>query len=126
MFFFFLKHVDLVFYYFRKKACYYPNFVTQNFITADYAFYCKVVRIYNELKNPKSSFNWEKEHNFLNVVNGLEIACSRPFMEVDIVYIPLLVPTANIESKRRSYVLSSSNHWCLAVLECQGTLHISI
>lgn len=115
-FFFVLKHVDIAFYYLRKKACYHPELVKQSFTTADYAFNCKVVRIFSDMKNTKSDFNWEKERNFLNVVNGLEIPCSRPFMEVDFLYIPLLVPAANIGSRRTSSVSSSGNHWCLAVL----------
>ncbi|KAL5576803.1 hypothetical protein UlMin_018502 [Ulmus minor] len=72
------------------------------------------------MKNSKSGFNWEKEQIFLNVVKGLEIACSRPFMEVDFVYIPLLIPAASVESRRRSSVTSSGNHWCLAVWNVKG------
>ena len=120
LFFVVLKHVDIAFYYLRKKACYHPDLVTQKFTTADYALNCKVVRIFNEMKNSKSGFNWEKEQIFLNVVKGLEIACSRPFMEVDFVYIPLLIPAASVESRRRSSVTSSGNHWCLAVWNVKG------
>ncbi|PON98501.1 Ulp1 protease family, C-terminal catalytic domain containing protein [Trema orientale] len=97
-------HVDVMFYYLRKKALYHPNFYSVKCTTSSRVFNFYLVRAYDGMKIAASSpmyFDWIVEAAMCNYVMGYAY-CGRPWADVDLVYMPILV---------------TNNHWCLGVLD---------
>ena len=99
---FLLQHLDVMFYYFRKKAKYDTN-STYKFTTVDCVFNTKIDAIHKGYADPDGAISVGKQEDVLcEYVKGHRLHCTVPWHLVDYVFIPV-----NIKEK---------NHWLLAVL----------
>ncbi|XP_060210635.1 uncharacterized protein LOC132637585 [Lycium barbarum] len=96
------EHLDVMFYYFRKKTKYDTN-STYKFTTVDCVFNTKFDAIHKGYLDPDCAISVGKQEDVLcEYVKGHRLHCTVPWHLVDYVFIPV-----NIKEK---------NHWLLAVL----------
>ncbi|XP_059310273.1 uncharacterized protein LOC132061477 [Lycium ferocissimum] len=96
------QHIDVIFYYFRKKAKYDTNSKFK-FTTVDCVFMTKIDAINTVYADPDGATIGGKQEDILcEYVKGHRLQCTVPWHFVDYVFIPV-----NVKDK---------NHWLLAVL----------
>ena len=99
---FFMQHIDVIFYYFRKKAKY-DTSSKFKFTTVDYVFMTKIDAINTVYADPDGATIGGKQEDILcEYVKGHRLQCTVPWHFVDYVFIPVN--------------MKDNNHWLLAVL----------
>ena len=97
-----MQHIDVALYFLRKKKNYHPDVFRHRCTTTDWLFQVILTARYPQFKKDPEKFSWGKEAFIQDTLKGIEPRHSLPWVDVDIIYIPL-----NINMK----------HWVLLVLD---------
>ncbi|CAH9134993.1 unnamed protein product [Cuscuta epithymum] len=102
------SHLDVIFYYFRKKAE-----VTKtckiSFTTTDTLFNVNVLKAYAATQD--KTFSWSKFAGLCDYIVGFQLPCSKAWEEVDHVFMPIYFKT------QMHWILARFciNDWCIYV-----------
>ncbi|XP_062118337.1 uncharacterized protein LOC133831951 [Humulus lupulus] len=103
-----LGHVDVVFYYLRKKGMYHDSTVLK-FTTTDTTFQKRIEAIYDSfLKKNRDHGVMNRNHVVAEVMMGFGLSCNKSWLQVDHVLFPSLV--------------KNEKHWLLAILSFKDRL----
>ena len=98
-----MKHIDVAFYYLRKKIKQYPNLEQRKVTTVDTFFSTKIAAMWKVYKGAPEKFEWGTCETLLKIMLGLSIQCGSSWFDVNTLLIPMN--------------LGSLQHWILVKLE---------
>lgn len=105
-----MQHIDVALYFVRKKKKDHPDVFKPRCTTTDWLFQAILDARYPQFKKNPEKFSWEKESYIQETLKGIEPHHSLPWVDMDIIYIPL-----NVDRK----------HWVLLVLDLKKrTLYV--
>lgn len=98
-----IQHIDVAFYYLRKKIKQYPKLQERKVTTVDTYFSTKVAAMWPVYRRSPDTFDWETCETLMRIMIGISGQCGTTWFELNTLLIPLN--------------LGTMQHWILVKLE---------
>ncbi|GMN58918.1 hypothetical protein TIFTF001_028010 [Ficus carica] len=76
-------HIDVAFYYMRKKIMRFPKLLQRKVTTVDMFFSAKIGALWLVYKKTPDKFDWGSCDSLMNIILGVSVRCGLSWFEVN-------------------------------------------
>lgn len=83
------EHIDVAFYYLRKKIMQFPELLQRKVTTVDTFFSAKIGALWRVYKKSPDNFDWRSCDSLMKIIRGVYVRCSLSWFDVNTLLIPM-------------------------------------